>query len=106
MSYYNAREQSIPLATSGYVTGVRERIVQEVRLQDGTVVPGDLSIKDVDRISFRVIHSAVRMSMKSIGGITPRVRSEAVTMNVSQKTVRLAAANGKTALSLSCGCNN
>lgn len=97
----SAREQSLPLATEGYVLGVRERFVQVTRLADGTSEPANIKIEDIAKVVFSVQHSAIRMTVKSIGGINNSVRSEDTSLSISQKSVRIGVSSKRLSLSLS-----
>ena len=69
----HAREQSIPLATKGYVLGVNQVFIQQTVLSDGTVTGGSINMSDVTRVAFSIEHAAVRMSIRAMGGVSGNV---------------------------------
>jgi len=98
----HSKEQSIPLATKGYVLGVRERFIQQTVLSDGSVVGGNISMSDVTQVAFSIEHAAVRMNIRAMGGVNGNiVRSEGASVSLSQKKVSLGVSTSRLALSLS-----
>jgi hypothetical protein len=101
MSEYSTNRPGIPLATNGYVSAVNDRFIQQTILSDGTAAPANLSLEDMARVAFSIQHTAVRMTIQSIGGIRPRVRSSSASLALSQKSVRLGITAQQLCLSLS-----
>ena len=102
MSEYSSNRPGIPLTTNGYVSAVSDRFIYQTVLSDGTSIPANIHVEDMARVLFSVQHAAIRMTVKSVGGINGNiVRSEGVSMNISQKSIRLGISSRQVNLSLS-----
>jgi len=60
---YSSREQSLPLATEGYVLGVRERFIQNTKLSDGIVAQANIAVKDVKIVTLRISAPSKRLNL-------------------------------------------